>query len=614
MKDETTRWNLFSANVQTQESLLYGKTPSVSVERRFTDANDDLARVGGELLERLLNTDIERDSDSFQAATGYALKDLHLAGLGVIKLRYSADIKEREVPPKLDSNGKELAKGFREDVRENEDVETDYIYWKDNLWSPARTFNEIRWWAFRAEMTRKQLKKRFPKYAKDIPLNSKREARGTELDANKTDPWARADIWEIWCKEDRKRYYFVEGYTKILEATEDPYGLSGFWPFPQPLVANLSTSKYIPTPDFVLAQDLYNELDSVSTRITRIERALKVAGVYDKTAGESVGRLVKEAGPNELIPIENWAQFAEKGGIDGAIDWFPLEDIVAALDKLRDYRAELIQAIFQITGYSDLLRGQQEENGTPGEAGVKIKFASVRLQAKQDGFANFVSQAQRIRAEMISKFFQPQTIFQRSNAQYMQAEEQLKIQALQFIKDKLNIFRIVVKPENINLTDFAAQKAERAEVLQTMTGFIQAAAPMAQFLPGSIPFLLELMKWMMAGVKGGSTAEGIFDEAILSAKQGLAQAAQNPQGGQVDPKLLAVQAHGQMDLQKIQAQTQSELVKINAETAAIKDRREHDAQIGIAEERAKHAIRLAAPLQKGSQGEGESGKGYGNYR
>jgi hypothetical protein len=61
---QTTRVNLFTANVQTTRALLYGQTPRVGVERRFADPGDDPARVAGEILQRLLNTDIERDSDT----------------------------------------------------------------------------------------------------------------------------------------------------------------------------------------------------------------------------------------------------------------------------------------------------------------------------------------------------------------------------------------------------------------------------------------------------------------------------------------------------------------------------------------------------------------------
>ena len=75
--------------------MLYGRTPQVQVGRRFSDANDDIARVAAEMLERLLNTDIERDSDSYALALQYALNDRLLSGMGNVRIRYVANWEEQ---------------------------------------------------------------------------------------------------------------------------------------------------------------------------------------------------------------------------------------------------------------------------------------------------------------------------------------------------------------------------------------------------------------------------------------------------------------------------------------------------------------------------------------
>jgi hypothetical protein len=77
-----TRLNLFTANTQTLRSLLYGKTPQVDVARRFADSEDDEARVASEMMERILNTDLEKDSDTAAEAFRQALDDRLLAGNG----------------------------------------------------------------------------------------------------------------------------------------------------------------------------------------------------------------------------------------------------------------------------------------------------------------------------------------------------------------------------------------------------------------------------------------------------------------------------------------------------------------------------------------------------
>lgn len=599
-RSDEARWNLFSSNVNTLRAFLFGQTPKVQVSRRFADFEDDDARIAGELLERLLNTDIERAEDGYCAALRNALDDRLIPGLGFARCRYEADIEQgEETPAKTrpgpDGQPVELAPAVPGQERvAREDVATDYIHWRDVLWSPARTFEEWRWAGFCNPMTRDQLVERFGEnIGRQVPLNSKNGQHGgqpDESDAKRADPWARADVWEIWDKEHKRVWWVVEGAAAPLDSKDDPYGLAGFWPFPAPLIANVTTSAFVPRNDYALAQDLYDEIDLITTRINKLERAVRVVGVYDKTAA-GIQRMLKEATDNELIPVENWAVFADKGGVKGQIDWLPLEMIVAALDKLREYRTELIGALYQITGMSDVVRGQQTENGTPGEAQVKARFSSVRLQALQDEFARFASDLQRIKAEMISKLFQPETIAERSNAKFLAPEDAEHVQsAIALLKtERFGHYRVQVKPEAVSLTDFAALKSERTEMLASLVAFMQAAAPVAQQIPGSLPFMLQFLQWSVAGMRGASTIEGVIDRAITQAEQMPPQQQQGP-----DPKMLAAQAKQQADQQKAALDMQREqqkhvfdMERIAAETEANRQRQADQTRFNVMEDVAR---------------------------
>lgn len=562
-----TRWNFFSANIITQRAMLYGRTPAVSVTRRFADAQDDVARVAGEMLERLLNSDIERDTDSYRLALQYALDDRLLPGLGNVRVRYVVDFEKKEVAAKLHpETGAELAPGYSQEGKSREDVETDYVHWKDQLWSPSRVFGEVRWWAFRAEMSRQQLVERFgEEVGKVVPLNAKRlGASEKDGDAQRHNPWGRAEVWEVWDKESRRVLWYVEGYSQTLDEKEDPLGLEGFWPFPRPMLANVTTSSLVPRPDFALAQDLYDELDVVSTRITLLERAIRVAGVYNKE-NSALKRLVSEAAQNELIPVDNWAAFAEKGGVKGAVDWLPLEQIVTALTALRDYRRELKDGLYEITGMSDIMRGQASDVGTTAtEQSIKAKFGSVRVQSLQDEFARFASDVQKLKAEIISKHFDANTILERSNIRFT-PDAQLAQQAVELVKSELACYRVEVKPESVSMTDFAALKQERMEVMAGISTFLQAAAPIAQAVPGSMPFLLQMLQWAVAGLKGSSGIEGVLDQAITASQAAQQQQAAQPQTQQPDPKVQAAQLKAQADIQKSDKELQADLIRYQAE-------------------------------------------------
>ena len=581
------KWNLFTANIQTVRPMLYGQTPAVSVERRFADANDDVARVAAEMLERLLNADIEKDSDSYARALKYVLDDRLLPGLGIARVRYVADHETiPETPAKLWPDGREAAPAVpAQEKKVREYVETDYVHWKDFLWSAgARVWHEARWVAFRVQMSRAELKKRFGKVASQVPLNAK-----PNEDEKKAHPWGRADVWEIWSKDHKKTFWYVEGYDVVLDMQDDPYGLEGFWPCPEPFLANVTTSGLIPRPDYAIAQDLYDEVDTLSTRIKILEDAIRVAGVYDKAAGPNVERLLSPREDNALFPVDNWALHAEKGGLRGMIDWLPIEQITAAITALVAQRQLVVDALYQVTGMSDILRGQATQGGvTATEQAMKARFGSVRIQALQDEFARFASDIQRLKAELISKHFEVATILECSNSEYG-FDAQLAPQAAELLKSKFASYRIAVKPESVSLQDFAALKAERMEVLGGLSTFISAATPVMQTMPGSLPFLLQVMQWAVSGLKGSAAIEGVLDTAIAAAQQ----QAQQPQApAQPDTKLLAQQMKGQQDQAKIQAELQADLTRTHAEVQADAQREQNQALWNTREASAKHALAM----------------------
>ncbi len=591
---DDTRWNYFHSGVQMRMAVLYGQVPKVTVGRRFQDADDDVARVAGEQFERLLNTDIEREDDGYSDALQYALEDRLLPGIGFARVRYVARMETvPEVPPRLSPEGVELAPAVPATERKaSEDVETDYVNWRDVLWSPCRVWHEARWVGFKSEMSREELIARFQDAGKLVPLNAKRT--GDSEDQKKADPWGRAEVWELWSKEHKRVFWYVEGHPVTLDDKPDPLGLAAFFPCPRPMIANPTTSGFVPRSDYALARDLYNEIDDVSSRITQLERAIAVRGIYDGTAKE-VGSLLNQAMPNQLIPVTNWPAFAEKGGLRGAIDWLPLEQITGALTVLRDYRSELVEALYQLTGDSDIMRGQAQTAGASAtEQAIKAKFGSVRMQRLQDEFARFASDLQRLKAEIIAKHFEPQTILERCNCERT-ADKDLAMQAVQLLKSGLSQYRIEVKPEAVSLTDFAALKQERTEVIASIAQFMTSAAPMAAQSPASTPYLLEMLKWMVSGLRGASQIEGVMDRAIQAAQQA---AAQPQQQAAPDPKLIAMQMKGQQDIAKVNAELQADVVRAQVDTQAENAKQEAQMHFNVEEQRRRNLVdRFTKPQQ-----------------
>ena len=565
--------SLFASNTATQRAMLYGNEPEVSVSRRFMDAEDDEARVAAEMLERILNGDMAYSSDPYAAAIGKALDDRLTIGLGTCRIVYEAEYepvagKPAVVGPHPETGEPvELAPEVPESERvTHESCRAYYVSWRDQLWSISRTWEEVRWWAFRSYLTRDEMTDRFGEpMAKRVTYSrTKKDSAGwAQEDALQKDPWQRCEVWEIWSKEDKKVYWFTKGFSQILDMQPDPYELEDFWPFPQPMFANLTTSRLMPTADYSLAQDLYDEYELLSTRIRQLVKACKVVGIYNAAMGTSVKRLFNETFDQDLIAVDAWAVMAEKGGLRGNMEFLPLEAVVATLDRLVAYRTELKATLDEITGMGDVIRGAGMYVGqgpmTATEASTKTHFASLRMQALQDEFARFASELQSLKGEIVCKHYSPETIQNMSNIQRTFNSPDEVQRALELLKSDYFNYRVAVKSDKLAMTDFAKQKNERVTWMQALGGIITSAAPLMQQSPALAPFVLEAVKWTMSSFEGSADIQGILDQAIAAATKQAQQ--QQMQGPPPDPKLAAAQFKAQSDQQKMQMDMAKEQFK-----------------------------------------------------
>lgn len=598
-----THLNFYWANVRMLLAMLYGKTPSVAVTRRFSDPNDQLARVSAEMLERVLNNDIERYDDGYRDALASTLFDYAVPGFGNSRVRYQASFEEKEQPERGKKGTPRYAAATKSKVKASEEAVTDYVYWNDQLWSPCRVHADKRWHAFMAPMTRDDLHKRFDavlgeQEVENIPLNA--HPLGATKESAKGDPWSRAEVWEVWDKQRKEVVWFIEGYPKVLDVKPDPLGLTGFWPFPRPLLANPSTTKHLPRPDYAMAQDLYHDINTTATRITELEDALRVAGVYDQSV-KGIQRLMNPRARNELIPITGYAALAEKGGLDKAISWLPMEQVVETLDKLKEQLAEKQRLLYEITGWSDLMRGQvQDSQQLATTTRAVVRYGSVRVQAIQDDFARYASDLQRLRAEIIVKFFDDETIITRSNIMKT-PDAPLAKQALQFLRQDFAKYAIEVKPEAIAQADFAAMKQERTEFMQAFIQAMEAGGRLTQSMGPQgtamlLPVIGEVVRWTMSGFRGSSEMDGVMERFLTQAQQLAQQAAQSP--APADPKAQAAQMKAQSDIQREQMKVQAEGERQQVKTQAEAQRQALQMQYNVAEAQQEAAIKSQQLQQK----------------
>ena len=517
-KDES-KVNLFWSTMQVLLSMLYARPPRADVARSFQDYDDDVARVSGTILQRLLNRAFNDNVSAWDSAVRQGIEDWLVVGSGQIWLRYEVTTEPYEIPAVFDELGQEVSPAAEAERIVNEDAPCDYIYWEDFFYSPARTWHEVRWVARRVFMTKDQLKERFGEaIASQVPLGNYSKRDQVNDQSPKNDPWNKAEVFEIWCKENRKVYWYAKSCDVILDVKDDPLGLDAFFPCPKPLAANVTSSNFMPRADYIFAQDQFNELDEINTRITWLTRAAKVVGVYDKSA-EGIQRVFNQGSENQLIPVDNWAMFAEKGGIKGQVDWIPIDQVVNAIDHLRQYRQDKVQQIYEVLGISDIMRGNSKASETAAAQQIKAQFGSTRIQLKQFYIADWITQALRIKAEIICKHFQPETIIKRSNIERT-PDAPLAMQAVQLLKDEeMNEYRINIEADSMAALDWAAERDAAVQFMQGLGAFISQVAPMAQSVPGAAPVLMSLLQWSVSKFRVSSQIESVIDQAIGALKQ-----------------------------------------------------------------------------------------------
>jgi hypothetical protein len=553
-----SHYNILWANVQTLKAATFSRMPKPDVSRRHKDS-DPVARVASMLLERALDFEITNTEDFYHSLNS-CVYDRFLGGRGTSWIRYEPIIETDDTfvsEDELDSDN----------VSEYLDIEqtpVDYVHWRDFGHNSARTWDEVSCVWRKVYMTRKMLKERFPEDKFDdlwkrIPLDASPDEPRTKMTEGVT---KRGLIYEVWDKEEKCVYWISKSMGKILDKREDPLQLEEFFPCPEPMFSTLTNETLVPVPDFTLYQDQANELDTLSDRIKGLVDAMKVRGFYD-AANADLGRLFTEGDNNTLIPVKNYAAFAEKGGLGGAVEFVDLTPIANALNMAYQAMGQVKQQIYDITGISDIIRGASVASETATAQQIKGQYATLRLKTYQDEVARFASQILKIKAQIICQHFQPETILKIGGAELLsQTDQQLVPQAIQLLQDSpMRTFRIEIATDSMLYADEQQEKADRVEFLQATSSFIEKAIQGAQAVPEMTPILMDLLKFGVQGFRVGRTLEGEFDTFADAEKEKQAQAQANPQPPAPDPEMIKAQA----EQQKMQMEAQIEQMRMQLE-------------------------------------------------
>lgn len=544
--------NFFYANVNTLKESLYNSLPKPSVSRLHKgDYDNDVARVASLICQRALTYEV-KCAKSFDEAIKAAIFDRLVPGIGQAWLRFDVDLQEVMV------EGEE--EPVKQPVPGTEAVYIDTVFWEDFGYEPARTWSSVGWVYRRHCYTKEEIVER---YGEGAAQELEEAVAKIEDDTPKELLKDKFYVYEIWNKADRTVIHWSKAGNKVLRKTSDPLKLKDFFPCPAPLIANVTTKKFLPITDYHIAQDQYTQLNTIYARIQLIIEAVKVAGLYASEAGNTIARLLNGC-ENQLIPVDQWAMFAEKGGMKGMIDWYPVENVVVVLQQLQGQFEAAKGVLYEITGMSDIIRGASNPYETKGAQQIKAQFASVRMNGYQRDVSTFVRDVLRIMSEIVFQLYSPEKVRmivgELSEPDRIHEEAAYQVLASDF----LTMYQVDIEPDSLTQADWALEKEQRMEVVQNLGQMIQAVMGMGEGTPPELAVLsAQMIKFAISGFKGAAELEGFVDQTLDTLTKQIIDAKNNPQPPQPSPE--EIKAKAEMERSQMQFQLDSEKAKFEAQ-------------------------------------------------
>lgn len=472
------RLNVLWSNIKVLLPALYGKPPIPFVERKFLQ-KDPVGRTSSVILERTVINDLE--NNGMHLAVKRSVLDLLLAGRGSVWVRYEPEIGQGDSIPaqaegSFDDDLEDIEGNEESDEEEkleateeqiiSEQIPVDYLHWKDLYLFPAtaRVWDEIQAVGKRIYISREEAIQRFGE-----EVGKELQFENTTINREKRLPFSNAslfksnkdksiEIFEIWNKVDTSVYWVSTGYDYLCDKKKDPLKLKKFFPIPEVISSTLTNESMVPVPDYIEYQDQALQIDELTRRLAMLTKACKVAGCYDGSNG-SLKRLFQEGFENDLIPVDAWAAFAEKGGVEGGIALLPIDKIQQVIETLTKVRQQLMMDLDLITGISDVIRGTTDSRETLGGIRLKNNNAGTRLSERQNEIATFVKNTIEIIAEIAAKHYSDNKLIESSGILYdedMQIENILEELNSQFEEQGNNQNQqqqqnaLPAPPDNIN--------------------------------------------------------------------------------------------------------------------------------------------------------------------
>lgn len=581
------RYNILWSNTEILRPAIYNSPAKPDVRRRFRDA-DPLGKAVSTVLERCL--DLFVDDYGTDCAIKNDVLDSLLPGRGVSRVRYVPSISE--APPKpanpeadVEAEEDDEDAGIDEQL-DYERLELEHVDWRDFRHGYGRVWAEVEWIAFRCKLTRKESEDKFGDEAvKGIEFTEQTSDDSKRPHDTVGETQKLAEFWNVWDRVGKREFFTQEDVEELLYPTDNPSGmpsldLVGFYPIAEPLKLIENTGSLEPIPHFTEYREQAEELDRLSTRITKIVEAIRVRGAYDSKLSELAD--IVDSGDNQLTPVENGAAWRDVG-LDKAITWMPIEPQAKVLTVLYEARDACKRTIDEITGISDIIRGATVASETATAQQIKSNYASIRLQRMVREVQRYIRDTLRIAAEVIANKFQQDTLQKMTELQLPTIEQ--KQQAMQQAQmtgqppdpmlmklptwddvmqalrnDALRTFKVDVETDSTVAGSLDQDMKGLSEVMQAITMTLQGLAPLVQAQALPVDAAKEIVLSVARRARMGLAVEDAFDK--LQAPQPPAMPQEPPDTA---PQVAQIKAQSDQQVAQLKAQSDNAIAQTNAQ-------------------------------------------------
>lgn len=597
-------YQMFWANMEVVKPSIYAKPPMPVVVPKFKDRRP-VPQAASEVMERcaIVAFDLTRINDTMLLIRD----DVAMISRGVAWCRYEEG-----------DNG-------QSSYYSHEKVCIEFKSRRDFLHSISRNWYEVTWVAAASYLTRGEARKRFHPTSGDEYQQAEYKVDKDSKQIGGADKRERAKFWEIWHKSEKRVVWVAEGCELILDEDDPHLDLQNFFPCPKPAYGTVQRGSLVPVPEVLQYRDQLEEINLLTGRIHALSDALEAKGFYPAGGAElsdAVQAAIKIKTPGRLlVPISNWAAF---GGSKEVIIWLPIDMIAQTITALVALRKQVTDDIYQITGLSDIMRGQTDPGETLGAVELKTDYGSVRIRDKQQELARLARDLVEITSEIITEKFDPVTIIEMSQTQLptqdlirkqisniqqqMQAQQQQaqklmqspqvqqmaqqnpqagqqamqqfqqvmqganqaiqKLaekptieQVLQFMKNqRTKSFVLDIETDSTIQADENAEKQRRTEFVSVLGNLLPQLSQMITAEPSTAAFCGELLKFATAPFRAGRSLDGAIDDLV----QQMEQKGNQPQG---DNNPAQINAKTALQIENMKQETERQKIQQEGQIA-----------------------------------------------